>query len=535
MIASSAVTGLLIGKLVFGGTNSPTIDNTGVSQFSWLNGTGISVNYIYLGSLTTDPISPSVGEMWYNSVSGQFKAYNGTTIALGGGAQVPAGPAGSGMSNLPFNALVFQNSTSNYMIDGTTGSVNWSSSSASGVLNAAIGNLTNGGMVFVKSPMSVTDGNVVITHSFVTLTSGLLCDNSASSAVTINDLIINASSNAIYGVKIDGLYIKDLTLHSKGHEIRNTTIQNCFIQSDSTHHGITTIGDGTINGWQDTILYESCTIVDLDQEGLTYGVVNFQYCQFITNYHFSHCSFSGYASNETFFFVRGDADVDSSTADHCQFYMDTGTYNNAVFFVQGATENTYPATFGFEMTSCRIEIHIPVDLLRCTDSSYTNTVMNFEMHDMSTMYGTPMTLFNDSNTHWSIRKITMENNYLSTSNPLIFGTLQSTIPCYTKITRNHPYNPVGKITTPVIAATGELSPWGNGAIANNTIYRCMGVPLDLYLSGGTFNSATSNCTLDGQAIFSNLATGPTICVHLEVNSTILFGWTSAPTIACEGE
>ena len=105
---------------------------------------------------------------------------------------------------------------------------------------------------------------------------------------------------------------------------------------------------------------------------------------------------------------------------------------------------------------------------------------------------------------------------------------------HSQIYGNIDYNPIGYITNPVSGAT-LVDSLGTGAIANNTQYTCVGSAKDLYLTAGAFNGATYNCTVNGQVIFSNLATGPTMMIHLDSCMTILFGWSSAPTIIVYGE
>jgi parallel beta-helix repeat protein len=55
----------------------------------------------------------------------------------------PAGPAGT-VGGLPYTYLVFGNVTATYMVNGTTGVIDFSSTNASQVINFALGNLTSG-------------------------------------------------------------------------------------------------------------------------------------------------------------------------------------------------------------------------------------------------------------------------------------------------------------------------------------------------------------------------------------------------------
>lgn len=95
-------------------------------------------------------------------------------------------------------------------------------------------------------------------------------------------------------------------------------------------------------------------------------------------------------------------------------------------------------------------------------------------------------------------------------------------------------SPVGYVANPING--GNLQDFGGvGTIANNTLYTVYGSSKSIYLTGGAFNGASYNVTVNGQVIFSNLATGPTMMIHLEAGDTILFGWSSSPTIKVYGE
>jgi len=132
----------------------------GIYGATWLNSTSISTTYLYLGSLTNNPASPIAGEIWFRSDIGQFYGYNGSaTIALGGvGATGPAGPVGN-VTGLPYTFLVFQNTTSNYLINCTTGSIAYSNTNASIVINFAYGNCsgTYPQTVYLRGNFSITD------------------------------------------------------------------------------------------------------------------------------------------------------------------------------------------------------------------------------------------------------------------------------------------------------------------------------------------------------------------------------------------
>jgi len=193
----------------------------------------ITGSYIYLGSLTSDPVSLVVGEMWYNSVSEQFKAYNGSIIVLSSGATGPAGPAGTA-NGLPYSYLIFNNATSNYMVNGTTGSVDYQSTNATKVWTFAIVNASSGGAVCGKAGTYTLSGAIQIASDANVVISG---EGEAT--------ILNAGSGA--GAKV--FEIIDGATH--GFDGRYVTIENMQIQAtngygifcDNSAHATETYGE----------------------------------------------------------------------------------------------------------------------------------------------------------------------------------------------------------------------------------------------------------------------------------------------------
>jgi parallel beta-helix repeat protein len=99
---------------------------------SWLNATNIATDYLFLGCLTSDPVIPVAGQMWYNSVEDTLKYYNGTGIVL-----IPSIGGGSNASyTLPYYYINYVSGSMYYSekYDGTiTNSTNYS-----GLVNSEI-------------------------------------------------------------------------------------------------------------------------------------------------------------------------------------------------------------------------------------------------------------------------------------------------------------------------------------------------------------------------------------------------------------
>lgn len=142
-------------------TDDWDVGTHGIIGVTWLNATDIdlsSVLYMHQGQIvnasfwkgTSFPSNPVEGQPFYRTDEDTFYVYNGTGWESLEGAQGPTGPAGE-VEGLPASYVVFKNTTATYMVNGTTGAVDWSSTDDSAVINACIENLTSGGKIFVKS------------------------------------------------------------------------------------------------------------------------------------------------------------------------------------------------------------------------------------------------------------------------------------------------------------------------------------------------------------------------------------------------
>ena len=96
-------------------------------------------------SSSTAPSNPVEGQLYYDTDDYVVYLWNSTdwVSQSGGGATGPAGASGT-VAGLPFSYMVFVNATSTYLLNGTTGVIDWSSTDDQLVVAYAIGNLTSG-------------------------------------------------------------------------------------------------------------------------------------------------------------------------------------------------------------------------------------------------------------------------------------------------------------------------------------------------------------------------------------------------------
>lgn len=134
------------------------IDNYNISWNDNWNSTvqDIIANYVWQDSLdmnqnqvvnmtfwqgTSFPSNPLEGQPFWRTDENVFYVYNGTAwTSMAEGAQGPAGQ----VEGLPYSYMIFENSTATYMVNGTTGAIDWQSTDDDAITNAALGNLTSG-------------------------------------------------------------------------------------------------------------------------------------------------------------------------------------------------------------------------------------------------------------------------------------------------------------------------------------------------------------------------------------------------------
>jgi parallel beta-helix repeat protein len=233
----------------------------GIYGATWLNSTNINLSgnlyfnqgqaiNMTLWSGTSFPASPVVGQPFYRTDLGALYYYNGTWVATGTGATGPAGASGT-VLGLPFSFLVFINTTATYMLNGTDGTIPYSSTNASVLIKNAINNASAiKGSVFIKAgnyPISpnidANFNNTLIMGEGIGTRLYLPNDQphggSGDYAYHQVFAIVNCENVTIQNLCIDGNYLNNdwVTGQKSLLQIRNShyvTIQNCWVLNGRT-------------------------------------------------------------------------------------------------------------------------------------------------------------------------------------------------------------------------------------------------------------------------------------------------------------
>lgn len=151
-----------------------------------------------VGSVASDPSSPSNGDIWYNSGTPGLRArVNGATITLGSGGGSGCVPAGSNNQILTDSGSGTCVSEGNMTFDGATlaitGDATISGSVTASNLTALSGSLTSGGVIW-------TDGTSVLSTVALTSNSVVLGGGTGVGPKTIAGITTDGTSKVTLGV-----------------------------------------------------------------------------------------------------------------------------------------------------------------------------------------------------------------------------------------------------------------------------------------------------------------------------------------------
>jgi hypothetical protein len=310
----------------------------------------------------------------FEQYQGVFKYWNSTGSYLFGqpGATGPAGP----VTGLSYSYVVFNNATSNYMVNCTTGQIDLQSTNASQIFLAVDGNLSasGGGSYFVKKGLYPIDTQITVSNLVTLVGEGM------------NTTILQGTSS-LTGAVVKVLGTGDGKLHYGG--VRDLAIDGSLVTSGSGgQYGLhlykcqraqfyNVMVSGT---WDSGVFIEGTGIVNDESVLNVFYSLSVFYCG---NGQDSIHSGSGTApagvelSNWTPDNVFVDANVGANY--RCGFYMySSGNRHLISCHIWGSA--TRPGTYGIYLTvtqrdkieACEIE-HMGRDGIRVYGGSYNSS------------------------------------------------------------------------------------------------------------------------------------------------------------------
>lgn len=285
--------------------------------------------------------------------------------------------------------------------------------------------IPDGGVVYLKKDVEV-DGQVTIKNSNTTILSNLYVV-SPTVLPAIRQIKLDASSGALTGIRLQGLYIRELDIASTGNYIRNVSVDQCYFAKNATYHGIIFEGDGTSSGWQDHIIFNQCYLTLGGGESNTWGLVTWKNVIWVTSIHFTECSFATYGDNNVFFLVLGTGQAQGVNVTNGKFYTDTATAGVELFHVNARTLAGSATGLYANWIGGQFESHTPITYLNVDNSVALALQLRFMATNvwLNPSTGTTATICNNANANWhaTSNAFIFSDNYHMGAGTLALGTL----------------------------------------------------------------------------------------------------------------
>jgi hypothetical protein len=209
----------------------------------------------------------------------------------------------------------------------------------------------------------------------------------------IKKLTIDATSNNIQNIELKNLVIKELQFYANGHYIIACSVEDCCIVKDNTWHGVVIQGDGTTNGWMDSLHFTRCYF-DIIGTNTSWGGATWVNCQFITEIYFSDCTFDIGQVGMSVFKFRGDGAADSVFVLNPRIYC---AFAGNIIDMDGRTGAFDIGLKWFQWTGGRVESPANVTILKMLTSA-TDTNLVLDISHVSFQPGSPYyTIIGDVN------------------------------------------------------------------------------------------------------------------------------------------
>jgi len=301
--------------------NSTVTDIVLNHAFSSLNATNLSANYLFLGSLTSDPSPAYAGQLWYRSDLDTLYFYNGTGIVV-----IPSIGGGSASSYTLPHTYTFYKSGSTYYAENSNGGTT-SSTNLSYVANTVQNLMTTGGTIFFKAGEYTWTSPFIITRPSITIRgeggAGTWAGNHGTTFYSSTCDIIQVTPAAYSGWEFYGPQIFDIN----------------FLGTAASGTGVTTEGILDTDKYAKFVIIDRCTFKTFDKAG-EYAI-NLKNCE---NPVISNCDLKG--DNEAIVRIYStDYNTGNPLVDHCFFTTAETTHDPEHYcvLVQGGVHESNSA------------------------------------------------------------------------------------------------------------------------------------------------------------------------------------------------
>ena len=387
-------------------------------------------------------------------------------------------------------------SPADFVID-TDGSYYWAtrddgyiaSNSTSGltVLQACVDNFTSYGSIYIKPPF-VADGQVTVTTNYTSIVADGKPKDYDSGEVRIRQIKLDATDGELRGFYMAGIATRELHYFANDtNRITESVVERCAIYKTSTYHGIIFEGDGTSDGFIDSIMIRDSVLTHSGEDGDTWGLVTYKGVKYLTQVTFESCNFRGYGSDQTYFLIDGAADNDWTLVHNCKFFHMGGSSGIAIFRQLTPTQNDYGCSNNVRFMDNTVEAHDPLTwFVIDAKGSYWRTEFDYKIHNNRLAGSETPVIINCTTSDLGSDKAKLEfvgnsgRDITSLGDLPAHNSLSSTF-----VSGNECYM-IGEISNPVSGS--YITDEGNAGIADNTTYtNHLSTKMIVMQDGGTFD------------------------------------------------
>lgn len=491
--------------LLTDGSNSMTGD---------LNMSQNQIEYGVFHKGSTPPASPVEGQYFYDTDDHIFYVWNSTHwLSQSGGDTGPQGPAGT-VEGLPFNYLVFVNATSTYMVNGTTGIIDWSSTNSTDILQAAIGNLssTYGGKIFIKPPFA-SDDIITVNKKMVVIEA--TAGDESENAVWIRRLKIDSTSTWVRNCRFMGLTFNEIHLYQNSNGISDIEFYDCVVKKTTTYSfGIVFEGTGEMTTGVYHIRWNGCHFQF--QSPVSGAMFKYRNCLGVTEIYATDCHFQMTDDNQILVLVEDDGVCDGMFLINPRIIQVALGQTGLVFFDMEVRSGSISSGYtGIYWLGGRVEMHSNYTIFHVPVQTYGGIYFNamVEGVQFGRSSGANCTVFDCPNHWWEPNQEIMitGNTFRSGSGSVSLGIAVFGHRHHIVIKDNIGLNPFGLISTPFdTSGTTRIvvAPFGDEAAptaSNAYLVQCTGIYIISTDSGNT------DCSIDvkdvnGNALISGAST-----------------------------
>ena len=407
--------------------------------------------------------------------------------------------------------IVFQDGSLTKMKNGTSGQIDAYSTNASRIINWACGNLTSGGVIFLKD-LGYVDGQVIIDQSDITLMTDKVAGSTISEGTWITQVKIDSTSENVDNIRIQGLSMRELFIYANVHWIQNIKVIDCAVFPNATYHGIIFGSNGPNTVWQFTnfIHFERCWFYCYGG-ATTWGLTTFINITLSTDFYYDSCVWQMFSGTEFILFKINDgALVVGLHIIAPRIYQ--GSVPFTAIWVNHQT-TAYKGLLGCDWIGGRIEANTNYTVLYYNASTVGCLL---DMSCIGVKFQGKVQVFNVQNYYWyptsstaGKQRVDFSHNCFRDNATLGYPPWSNHVDFIFK--DNEGLNPIGYVATPfkIVGSTCIIiHPHVYGASATptaNTNYEVQGTDIILTSTGGTGVNITVT-DLNGNALFMDAAT-----------------------------